>query len=344
MRVWFSTLLMGAMLALGSARAEAQSQTFYVGNWEGWPYYNEYTGAFERCLVAAPYRNNIYLAISIEADFGLKVGMINDNWQIPEGSEFSLRMSVDQRWSKSVTGFATSGDSVFVALGQDYEAFEALQRGRELVIDAARETFRFGLQGSSRALMAAAQCVFERIEVASTDPFSSQTNPFTGSGSSASRGGSSQRNSGIEEGAVAALLLASGLDAAEMLPEWERRDLFPNAHYAWRVGNVYGVLVSGLRSGLTPEELVAAEIAALARTCTGRFANGTVPAEMADDVLVKRFFMTCLNQEDSFAISATLVIGADDFALFEHVGALEIQAEVAEVDERVAKTLQGDFD
>lgn len=334
MRVWISLLFAGAVAALSPVPASAQQDQFIVGNWEGWASYDT-SGAFAHCAVSAEYQNGITLTFGMTPDFGLVLILSAPHWQIQDGSQFSLDLSVDRRWNRTVNAVAYEGASVIVTLADDYAAFDAMRRGRTFTVRAPRETFQFNLIDSSRALLETAKCVFAHTDVASrSDPFSMRSDPFSSGGPA---GG--QDASEVQENGVAALLLVSGLESAVLLTPIERQSLFPNATHAWQVGPVYGIYVDAPREGRSPEAIVAAEVALLAQGCTGIFASGTKPGEEIGDVTIRRFFTICEGADESFATYGTIFVGPTDLGLIEHVGSVVDRNLVSDTDDRLAAGL-----
>jgi hypothetical protein len=301
-----------------------------------------YTGDLQHCSIEATYNSGITLTFGLLSDFTLLIVLTNPVWSLRDEVKFPLQLAVDRRWSKSVSGTALAPSSVFVSLGGDWEAFEALRMGRELRVTAARETFEFLLTGTSVSLAEAARCVLQSTQVASRpDPFSVQSDPF-GSGAtvrSQNSAGSSPTD-GTSRSEIAGFLAAAGLEKAVLLSDVQLAQSLPYAHHGWTIGNTVGAFAEYALDGRTLQQVLAAEIAAISERCEGQVLSGSQPPKPTGEITMGRFALTCTTVDETLVINGILVHGDASVVLIEHLGAAAFTDEIKRADDLVAATIE----
>jgi hypothetical protein len=121
--------ILTAILLFFPAQGHARQQSFEAGQWLGAATFDDNTGGFQHCRIEATYNNGITLAFGLLSDFTLLIVLTNPAWTLRDDVQFPLQLAVDRRWSKSVSGTALAPNGVYVSLGDDWEAFEALRGG-----------------------------------------------------------------------------------------------------------------------------------------------------------------------------------------------------------------------
>jgi hypothetical protein len=276
--------------------------------------------------------------------FYARARLDNPAWSLRDGVQFPLQLAVDRRWSKSVSGIAAAPDGVIVSLGGDWEAFEALQKGRELQVIAAREQFEFVLTGTSVGLAETARCVLKSSQVASKpDPFSVQSDPF-GPGApiyGAEREAQSVRSaSSLDRSEMVGFRAAAGLENATLLSDAQLAETLPYAHHGWVIGNVFGAFAEYARDGRTLQQVLAAEIAGISERCEGQVLSRNQSPRPLGDVTMARFAVTCSSPEGAAVVNGVLVLGDANGVLISHFGGVTFTDEIKRADDLVAATVE----
>ena len=169
-----------AIAALGAwigAATPAQSETlesFTVSGWEGSAFSSERTNRFAFCMVTAHYRNGTSLFFKLTGDYQLDIGVSNNNWNFSRGDEFKARLQVDRKAPFTGYGVAALENSVLFPIKTNSSTYNLFRRGRALSVRFGDQTFKYRLDGTSRALRRLDQCVGKhrlfRREVATTAP------------------------------------------------------------------------------------------------------------------------------------------------------------------------------
>ena len=171
--------LLAAALPVGDLAAFEVGEEFEIGHWAGHAQYGGDGSGFSLCLVSAEFDNGVTLAF-VRKDSGLAFFLDDPRWQLGQYDRYPLTVSVDRLWSQRVEGRAVL-HAVFVELGQDLRAWDALRRGHRLSVVTEAQRFSFVLDGSARALDRLEQCFRDHSGAslrAERDPFSGNANPF----------------------------------------------------------------------------------------------------------------------------------------------------------------------
>lgn len=316
--------------------ATAREESFDAGQWAGVASFDDQSGTFEFCYVAASYNSGVSLAIGLSADFRLNVILYNTAWLLADGATFPLTLFVDRRWSRTVTGSSVSPNGVFIDLGDDVAAFDTLRRGQQLTVQAARESFEFLLTGTSYALAQAAKCALvNSADMGGNDPFSVNSDPF-----SATTRTTQQRSDQITAGVVSAFLSSAGIQSANMMSDDEREEYLPNMKFAWTAGEHVGGLVQAELAGRSPRGIVNDEIAGLSKICQGKFASYVQSEEELGDATLVRFLTACNDVQTPFVVAGSLVAGSGAAMLFEHLGPSSALAAIKDTDDLVAAAIK----
>lgn len=365
----FLIMLLAAVGAAGLAACWpsqpgwAAEEAFDAGEyWGGYASYDPEGGEFSFCAIHADYRNGISVHIAMSSSFELMLLLGNSGWRLTPGSEFPLTLSVDERWSRDVVASATDETGVIVSLGDDWEAYDALRRGRDLIVEARRQTFAFGLKGSAAALTEAARCVMDRTQAAGGDPFSidgggndsgagGQGDPFGAGGGGMESGfgakGGGRRTTALgakgdavpPRNSLASLLAVAGLDDVHLLSEAELQQDFPYADEAWSTGNVYGMLFAYVNEGQSAVDVARYQVDWMRENCRGRF-DGEVTSRRSGSTF-EPYVARCdaVKMDDSYVVYGIALVTAEGLLAFEHVGYPEDDTAVAAVAAKVAAVL-----
>jgi hypothetical protein len=316
---------------------QARQQSFEAGRWVGTASFDDDSGDLEHCRIEAIYNSDITLAFGLLPDFTLVMVLTNPAWSLRGDVQFPLELTVDRRWSKSVTGKVVDPSGVFVYIGDDWEAFEALRRGRELRVVAARETFEFLLMGSSYGLAEAARCVLMNSQIAThkADPFSIQSDPFATGASTPS-----PSSAGLTRSEMAGFLAAAGLENATLMTDAQRAEFMPYAQHGWNIGTTFGGFAEYIVQERSLREVLAAEIAGLSQACEGQTFSGSQPPKRIGEVTMVRFGVSCDTSDGPVVMSGTLIQGDASGVVIEHVGSAASPDAVKRADDLIAAALE----
>ena len=151
---------LGAALAFvlldGKAGAEDLGNPIEVAGWVGGAY-DDGGGRYSHCSVLSEYESGVWLYLQLYANSDFVIGLSKDGWSLGDGTAYTVEVSVDGGHRRQAQADAY-GNSIFVDLDSDAEFYRAVQKGRTLVVTAAREEFAFDLTGTNAALNHLAAC------------------------------------------------------------------------------------------------------------------------------------------------------------------------------------------
>lgn len=150
----------GILLALLFAPAQgAEIARYGVQNWQISVYTNDYGGGFSHCSAGVPYQNGIIMFLTITRQFRWSVSFYDPAWQLANGANYPVAMSIDGGPAFMENAFARNSQLAVVELPDSMPLFNVFRRGYQLRVNAAGQAFFFNLNGSNAALVALTQCV-----------------------------------------------------------------------------------------------------------------------------------------------------------------------------------------
>jgi hypothetical protein len=175
----------------GPAHAK-ETQAFAFGQWTGFFYTDNETGAFTDCTVWAFNRDKVQVGISVKKDWSLEFWLNSDSWDLPKDQSYPVSYWVDR--NPQYRGrVVTNGDKfAYVQVDEDNAVFQELKSGNALTFRTSAEDYVFDLSGSRAALERLLDCVDQHTKAAASNPF--------GAGSEGAQQDNSQQPSGNEQG------------------------------------------------------------------------------------------------------------------------------------------------
>ena len=187
-------ILAGAALLAGCAAPSPDSardyrlEYFEIEGWHSAAAYWDADGKFHHCFVSAQYNSGITFEI-YRNPIGYSLVLQKPEWSLGPNEVYSVKLSIDDRWSKRLTSMALGEDFIRIVLGFDDEALEAIRRGSRLAVEAQAETFAFVLKDEEATLDRLERCYRENLPEIADDyrnPFAAGQNPFKSNVRSAS--------------------------------------------------------------------------------------------------------------------------------------------------------------
>ncbi len=165
-------LVLAASLWAGPAKAEPLAKE-YVGVWLIQAYSYDGSTKFSHCTMRAEYDDGISLIFYLDDEYYWGIRLVGEAWRLKEGDKYDVLIGVDNDKPKRYVAEASAADWVHIEIDGSSGMFDRLRDGRKLYIDTSGQLFTFGLNGTSKGLLALFDCVDKRMRSAS------KTNPFT---------------------------------------------------------------------------------------------------------------------------------------------------------------------
>lgn len=161
---YFRAVLLILGMLFSESATSGSIENFTVAGWEGGAYAADRTGRFASCVVVAKYGNGTSLFFKMGAEYQIDIGITSPRWMLREGDRFKASLGVDDVAPFTGRGYAAAGNTAIFPIRTDPESFNLLRRGRVLDVTFSGRTYRYRLDGTSRALARLERCVFENRE------------------------------------------------------------------------------------------------------------------------------------------------------------------------------------
>ncbi|HSM42206.1 MAG TPA: hypothetical protein VK862_15750 [Afifellaceae bacterium] len=157
-------LILGALFS--ESATSGSIENFTVAGWEGGAYAADRTGRFASCVVVAKYGNGTSLFFKMGAEYQVDIGITSPNWTLGEGERFDASLSVDDVAPFTGRGYAVARNAAIFPIRTDPASYDLFRRGRVLDVSFSGKTYRYRLDGTSRALARLELCVSENRDFA----------------------------------------------------------------------------------------------------------------------------------------------------------------------------------
>lgn len=171
----FHALLVSCLFMVSSASAdEIRGSFFQSGNWTGAAYtYDD--GTFSHCAMSSPYVSGDTLYLSITEDASIVVGFESPRLYLTDGAEYSVRLSVDRRYTNLTRAVAFGTGTAFITLTDFERALDAIRFGNLLTIEGNGFLGEYALSGTAVGLNHAFDCAVNYLHY--TGPNAQPTTP-----------------------------------------------------------------------------------------------------------------------------------------------------------------------
>jgi hypothetical protein len=292
-----------AMLVSASDAKEMRS--FRVGDWQGGAYSDNATGAFSHCAASATFPNRMMMLFAVHRKWTWEMSFAHPDWRLPVGNSYEIAFTVDDMQPLTARATAINPEQVSVQLGDTPELFQRFQKGRQLVVATAGQTFIFNLKQTNQLLQELLRC--NRLEgkapAVASNPFEAKKE---------ARKSDDARSTydpllHAEAATVAANVLSkSGIQGFSLMSTEGATAL--RSHAAWSTGDgMIGTLsiLPGNADSLL-KDMPKTVIARAAGACKGTFLSGAMPED--GKTPIARVFTTC--QEGNDKSMTTYHLGA----------------------------------
>jgi hypothetical protein len=286
------TFIVSAMLASEGSNAAA-TRNFRIGDWHAGAYSDNRTGAFSHCGASATYRSGVTVLFAVHKGWTWEMSFVHPDWRLPPGNTYEIAFTVDDMTPLMATATAISREQVRVPLADSAELFRRFQKGRQLRVGTAGQTFTFNLKQTNQVLQELLECT--RLEgkppAVASNPFETAKKTDRKSGSDAS-GPTYDPLLHAEAATVAANVLSkSGIQGFSLMSTEKAVAL--RSHAAWSAGdNMLGTV--SILTGNTEQllkEMPKNVIARAAGACKANFLSGAMPED--GKTQISRAFTTC---------------------------------------------------
>jgi hypothetical protein len=153
MRWLFGVLL---LLPLVAWRASAQT-TITAGGWTGGTQYTQ-SGKFDYCYISSNVRNGRSLTFAVSGERMWVLFFGDTRWQLKKDDNFDAILSIDDKPLTQGKVLVVTSDRVGTGLPNETVVFEKLRAGRAITLTVPWGTFKYSLNGSTKALNAVDAC------------------------------------------------------------------------------------------------------------------------------------------------------------------------------------------
>jgi hypothetical protein len=144
---------LGLFVALG---ANAQ-QSISAGSWTGGIRYTD-AGAFDYCYISSNSPTGRSLTFVVSAANAWLLFFSNSQWKLNKDDNFDSTLSIDNAPLTSGKVLAITGDQVATGIPNEPIVFEKLRNGHAASLALPWGTFKYSLNGSTKALKAIDEC------------------------------------------------------------------------------------------------------------------------------------------------------------------------------------------
>jgi hypothetical protein len=275
---------------LVSASDAKQMRSFRVGDWAGGAYASDATGEFSHCAASATYRSGVMVLFAVHKQWTWEMSFVHPEWRLPPGNSYQIAFTVDDIQPLTATATAIHPQQVRVPLGDTPELFQRFQKGRQLVVATAGQTFTFNLKQTNQLMQELLRCT--RLEGKAP---AVAANPFEASKKAERKTDSPSPTTydpllHAEATTVAANVLSkSGVQGFSLMSTEAAAAL--KSHAAWSTSDgmvgTLSILAGNTESLL--KDMPKTVIARAAGACKGNFLSGAMP----EDGKLARVFTTC---------------------------------------------------
>jgi hypothetical protein len=303
--MWLRTALLVLALvffARGSA-AFGPQQPFEVGFWRGGAYTDDKTGAFSHCAAAVTYQSGITMFVFGLSDYSWGLGFAEPSWTLTKGRQIPITLRFDSGEPVAVAGVVI-GDAVPVVrvpMPSNSTVLNSFRGATEMVATAEGRNYTFRLDGTSRLMVAIADCV-RAGAVAQTNATPKGTTT----------------DLALEEMQLATnFILASRLPNAKVLSRSEAPANLAAFGTTWRSDAGFGaVKIMPAKEGQTGPDIASEVISADAQACKGKFASAR-SSELVDNDVVTQATTGCVDAQGDREVGYFIVPWhKTSFALF----------------------------
>jgi len=311
---WMAFIYAGFLGTAGAAYASEQDQ-LSVGPWAGGAYFDNQTKTFSHCAVGADYEGIDMVLLYDES--GFSVGFSEKSWKLKPGEQYDFDLTIDNRWSKRVTGSVPVDGAIRVDLGTDQRAIAAFRFGNLLTLNARSGTFKFRLERTSAAIAAIYDCYAAHAQPSNANPFAAQPsnpNPFAGTANAETTelAGSPWRISPpeltFEE--FKQIMQGSLGSRAAMEPVTKGSEI-DFADYIVSDGAVVGAFWQEDSRTRTPDQVVANFTGSLQQECQGSAASSITSRYSKNEYEIRGGFTACRDQDNTITYAALTVMTAN---------------------------------
>lgn len=334
------------MLSTGPALA----QEFTVGLWKGKAYYYKENGEFSHCAITAEYQSGDSLILSITAQGEIVLGVSNPRWQLREGSEYPVWLSIDRRELGKHQAIANLETAAFVFLPYSDDLIRLLRKGQVLTMETRSDSLVYRLTGTNAALPRVQDCVYRKLfaNQVSKNPFSSETNPFSGNrrgGGTSNPFGAGRPDRQLEEKpdaeTVELILEEAGLEGYKFVPAAARPEYMSDAVYVWTNGEVIGALYAYDMSEFGLGLATSIILSGYEEACDGSFTSGARTEKFSDGSSARRVLAECTGSAEKLLMTFLVFEVETTLAAVVHIAPERYGAALGEADAGIFRVFGG---
>jgi len=142
----------------GSADDAPDERAAPLGGWRVGPVVTK-DGAFAYCIAESKFDNGQSLVIARSRQGEINIGLGMPAAHLTKGSAWPVTVMVDDDFKRERQAVAADPDMLVIANGSDTRLFEALTHGGALAIRGPKDTIRFQLKGTGKAMPELKSCV-----------------------------------------------------------------------------------------------------------------------------------------------------------------------------------------
>lgn len=270
---------------------------FSSGVWSGGAYKDD-NGNFSHCYAGAQYESGISLVIGLTHNNDINIVLLNSSWELQKNDIYRVSLSVDKKNLGNYSATAAEKNGLLIEIGNKNYVYNYLKHGNTLIVSAEKQDFYFSLKGSNKALSKVQECVDlgSSLTASRKNPFASDNkNPFA----------SSENESFNKDTKVLELLLkSSGLDEVTILNPMDSG--IESADFAWKSGDIFGVLISDFTSNMNINELTKQILSYAASDCEGVFGSKSSEIVQLDgSSYMKQLYAACSDASENLFVAIT---------------------------------------
>lgn len=291
----------------------AQMRTLSVGVWQGGSYSNDQSKQFSHCAAATSYRSGILMIVSISRTYQWNLAFQDPAWNLQIGQRIPIDISFDNGAPWSGTAIPNSKTMAIVPMADNSALITAFRAGLLMTINASGQTFRFDLGGTSRLMVALAQCVQTElaIEKGEPPPVFASSPPVVAPTRMASppqpQGPSAAELQLAATRIASNLLLQAKLPNAQLLTPAETPEDIRRLGVAWKSDFGLGAVeLLPSTAGSDSQHVASGILDADAAVCKADFASGR-SSELVDDTVVTKVLSACKDSTGTRAIQYFIV-------------------------------------
>jgi hypothetical protein len=165
---WFFLLTLTLLFS-----PDVMAKEFASGSWTGKTHYSKENGQFARCGMWANYRNGNRLGLAINRRGIFEIWIANDDWSLTKGKIYDVSYHVDNYRRYDGEAEILSEKLMLLPASKSQSLYDQIRRGYKLFIQTPGDELRFGLKGTSAALVKLRRC-FDQADI----KVATSKNPF----------------------------------------------------------------------------------------------------------------------------------------------------------------------